>query len=179
MAAPKGFRPPAAGMGRKKGSPNKFTGTLRDAILASFDRVGGIDYLEIQARENPTAYLMLIAKVLPMQITGPNNGPIMVITGVARAGDDEELIGHAEPAAINNEQARIPARYPHASVQDQVQDQDQEREVTERPEMRFVSMTRTGPRFKEAPPPPAPTNEGRTVLLPDGRRIRTVRPIDD
>jgi hypothetical protein len=78
-AATKGTRPPAAGMGRRKGAQNKFTVTLKEAILASFDRVGGIDYLEIQARKNPQAYMSLLSKVLPMQVTGPNDGPIMIV----------------------------------------------------------------------------------------------------
>ena len=57
------------GIGRPKGVPNKFTGTLKEAILASFDRVGGATYLERQARENPQAYMSLLAKVLPMQVS--------------------------------------------------------------------------------------------------------------
>ena len=60
------------GKGRRKGVPNKFTGTLKEAILVSFDRVGGAAYLERQARENPQASMSLLAKVLPMQVTGPN-----------------------------------------------------------------------------------------------------------
>jgi hypothetical protein len=184
MAPPKGFRPPAAGMGRKKGSPNRFTGTLREAILASFDRVGGIDYLERQARENPTAYMMLLKTVLPMQITGPNNGPIMVITGVARAGDDEELISQNAPAVIEHEQidteqSRIPARYPPAETREN-QDQDAGRGATDDPpEMRAVAMTRNGPRFREAPPPAQPTHEGRTITTASGLKIRSVQSVDD
>jgi hypothetical protein len=85
------------GKGRRKGSLNKFTGTLKEAILASFDRVGGVDYLEKQARENPQAYMSLLAKVLPMQISGPNNGPIMLVTPfrktIGRASDNSLIAG--------------------------------------------------------------------------------------
>jgi hypothetical protein len=45
MAPPKGFnkgvRPPAAGMGRKRGSQNKITRALKDLILGALAEVGG------------------------------------------------------------------------------------------------------------------------------------------
>lgn len=59
-----------AGKGRPKGSKNKNTKALKDMILASLDKVGGVDYLQKQANENPTAYLSLVGKVLPMTVAG-------------------------------------------------------------------------------------------------------------
>ncbi len=67
MPAPKG-RPKPANSGRKKGTPNKNSPlALRDAVLESFfsTAVGGVDYLNQQAIDNPRAYLALLAKVLP------------------------------------------------------------------------------------------------------------------
>lgn len=61
-------KPPNAGKGRPKGSKNRLTNTLKEAIEKSFDEVGGVQYLVEQARENPTAYMSLLAKVLPQQI---------------------------------------------------------------------------------------------------------------
>lgn len=60
--------PPAAGKGRPKGAKNKLTTTVREAILAAFDEVGGAEYLAKQAEENPIAFMGLLAKILPMQI---------------------------------------------------------------------------------------------------------------
>lgn len=56
--------------GRKKGVPNKKNKILRDMILGALDKAGGEKYLEERAKDNPTAFLTLIGKVLPTQITG-------------------------------------------------------------------------------------------------------------
>lgn len=78
MAAPKGFRPPAAGKGRKAGSTNKATKLLKDQILGALDKAGGEQYLYEQAQENPTAFLTLIGKVLPTTLTSDPNAPVVV-----------------------------------------------------------------------------------------------------
>ena len=72
-------RPPAAGKGRKPGSVNKNTKELKDMILKALHDSGGVDYL-VGCAKNPrtaAAFLGLIGKVLPMQITGQNGGPIV------------------------------------------------------------------------------------------------------
>ena len=60
-----------AGKGRPKGSQNKSTAALKDMILAALDESGGVDYLTKQASQNPAAFLTLIGKVLPMQVSTP------------------------------------------------------------------------------------------------------------
>ena len=62
--------------GRKKGTPNKDTAELREMILAALDRAGGIGYLARRAKDTPGAFMALLGKVLPMQVTGPDGGPI-------------------------------------------------------------------------------------------------------
>jgi hypothetical protein len=62
--------------GRKKGTPNKTTALLKDAILKAAQKAGGdgdeglAKYLQSQAIANPTAFLSLLGKVLPYQING-------------------------------------------------------------------------------------------------------------
>lgn len=56
------------GKGRPKGSSNKLTKTIKQAIEASFDKVGGAKYLEKMATEQPVAYMTLLGKVLPTQL---------------------------------------------------------------------------------------------------------------
>lgn len=68
------------GRGRPKGSPNRNTQAIKEMLLASLDNVGGQAYFEQQAKENPTAFMSLIAKIIPSEvkkeITGADGGPI-------------------------------------------------------------------------------------------------------
>lgn len=63
--------------GRKKGTPNKTTAALKDMILGALDKKGGIKYLERQADENPTAFLTLVGKVLPLQVNADVSGSLV------------------------------------------------------------------------------------------------------
>lgn len=72
---PGGKRP---GAGRPKGVPNKFTGELKDMILNALTAAGGVDYLKARAVDSPSAFLALVGKVLPMQVTG-KDGKEMVV----------------------------------------------------------------------------------------------------
>ena len=62
--------------GRQKGSPNKLTAQLKDMILSALDESGGIDYLKQTAIDHPTAFLTLVGKVLPLQVSGEGGGPV-------------------------------------------------------------------------------------------------------
>jgi hypothetical protein len=66
-----------AGKGRPKGAPNKTTAAVKDMILQALNNKGGVDYLERQAEANPTAFLTLVGKVIPLQLTGDPNAPIV------------------------------------------------------------------------------------------------------
>lgn len=72
-------KPPAAGRGRPKGSPNKVQAAVKDMVLQALNEAhedGGAAYLKEQATKNPTAFLTLVGKVLPLQLTGKDGGPI-------------------------------------------------------------------------------------------------------
>jgi len=74
--------------GRPKGSLNKTTAILKDAILLAAQRAGGGDedgianYLETQARENPGPFLSLLGKVLPMTVSGDPNAPVEIVARI-------------------------------------------------------------------------------------------------
>jgi hypothetical protein len=65
--------------GRPAGIPNKFTGALKDMILHALESAGGTEYLAAQAKENPSAFLTLVGKVLPLQIGGGEGMSKLVI----------------------------------------------------------------------------------------------------
>jgi hypothetical protein len=68
--------------GRQKGTPNKTTALLKDAILQAAEQAGGeggiVAYLQKQATENPTAFMTLLGKVLPTQFSGDPDNPIVI-----------------------------------------------------------------------------------------------------
>lgn len=67
--------------GRAKGTPNKTTALLKDAILKAATDAGDGDmaaYLKQQAKENPGPFMALLGKVLPMQVTGEGGGALVV-----------------------------------------------------------------------------------------------------
>ena len=68
----------------RKGTHNRNPALVRDMILKALENQpgGGVKYLEKQARMNPKAFLMLLAKVLPTQIVGANgqSPPMIVLT---------------------------------------------------------------------------------------------------
>ena len=71
---------PGPGPGRPKGVPNKTTGLIREMVTAALDQAGGVDYLVARANDPRTAsaFLSLVGKVLPIQLTGAEDGPIQV-----------------------------------------------------------------------------------------------------
>lgn len=81
MQFEKGKRP----VGRQKGTPNKTTKALKEMILAALDQAGGEQYLALQAERNPSAFLTLLARVLPLTVTGADGGPLTV--KIVRFGD--------------------------------------------------------------------------------------------
>jgi hypothetical protein len=78
--------------GRVAGTPNRFSADLRQMILGALSDAGGREYLVRQADKNPAAFMVLVGKVLPTQMTGPDgDGPVeMIVTGVRRAMEVEE-----------------------------------------------------------------------------------------
>lgn len=54
--------------GRRKGTPNKFTGELKDMIQGALADAGGQAYLVRQAKRNPGAFLALLGKTLPKDV---------------------------------------------------------------------------------------------------------------
>lgn len=90
-------KPPSAGIGRKKGVPNKTTALLKDAILKAATDAGNGDmavYLKKQAVDNPGPFMALLGKVLPLQVIGDADNPLSVVTRI-------ELVapGHDDSAA--------------------------------------------------------------------------------
>jgi hypothetical protein len=63
--------------GRKPGVPNKLTADVREMILKALEGAGGVEYLKARAKDTPGPFLALVGKVLPLQVQGDPNQPVM------------------------------------------------------------------------------------------------------
>lgn len=66
------------GRGRPKGAPNKTTAAIKDMIIQALENKGGVEYIMKQADENPTAFLQLLGKIMPTQISGDADNPLVI-----------------------------------------------------------------------------------------------------
>ena len=70
--------------GRQKGTPNKITHDLKEMVVKALHKAGGVAYLARQAEANPSAFLALVGRVLPLQVGDVGDGPILIVTGIER-----------------------------------------------------------------------------------------------
>ena len=77
------------GAGRKPGSENKITASVKDAILSAFEEVGGEKYLVTVARDNPAVFCALLGKLLPKQVTGEDGAAIRIAIVTDEVSDEE------------------------------------------------------------------------------------------
>jgi hypothetical protein len=71
------------GPGRPKGSLNKTTAAIKDMVTQALEEAGGVDYLIGQASSNPTAFLTLVGKVIPLQVAGSLDHQVKVSGSLA------------------------------------------------------------------------------------------------
>jgi hypothetical protein len=69
-------------------------------ILTALNQAGGAEYLAKRAEDCPTAFLALVGRVLPMQVTGAN--------GQALAVDFRWADSDSDPAQISGNDAQRP-----------------------------------------------------------------------
>lgn len=84
------FASPVAGRARVRGASNKANALLKDAILKAAEAYGDdgegkdglVGYCAFLARTEPKTFAQLLAKVMPMQLSGPDdqNGNPTAIT---------------------------------------------------------------------------------------------------
>jgi hypothetical protein len=78
--------------GRRPGSANKLPAAVKEMITEALQLEGGVNYLRGQARLNPTAFMTLVGKVLPLQVAGPSGDvarPRRVIIELQDGGADD------------------------------------------------------------------------------------------
>ena len=69
---------PGKPRGRRLGIPNKATRSVKAALEAAFDGLGGVPALMKWAEQDPSGFYALWGKLLPKEISGPDGGPLSV-----------------------------------------------------------------------------------------------------
>lgn len=75
-----------SGQGRPKGIPNKITIQAREAFQMAFDGFGGVVALTKWAKENPTEFLKLYGRLIPVDVNA--TGSVGLKIELVRFGDD-------------------------------------------------------------------------------------------
>ncbi len=79
--------------GRRRGTPNKTTASVKAALMSAFDGAGGVSSLVQFAKADPATFYQLWAKMLPMEAHAPagkvNLGPDWRVLIGAKIEDDD------------------------------------------------------------------------------------------
>lgn len=87
------------GAGRKPGVPNKVTATVKMMVLAALEKAGGDEYLLKQAKDNPTAFMTLLGKIMPTQVVGDVTRPFVALIPAPSGTSEEWLKTYAHLAS--------------------------------------------------------------------------------
>ena len=83
---PRGSKPGERRGGRKKGTPNRMTASARAAFEMAFAGAGGVKALREWAKANQTEFYKLYARLIPVEHSGIDGGPIATETRVVFGG---------------------------------------------------------------------------------------------
>lgn len=87
--------------GRRAGVPNRVTAAFKDAVRIVYEDIGGHAAFAAWARENPSEFYKIAARLIPTEVNVSNERGVTVIVqrGVALGVDAEPvpmLPGHVE-----------------------------------------------------------------------------------
>lgn len=64
-------------VGRQKGTQNKLTVSIKDAIENAFTELGGMSYLVHVGRNDPRTFCALLSKLLPTRLSNADGSPLL------------------------------------------------------------------------------------------------------
>lgn len=86
--------------GRIVGTPNKFTGVFREAVLSVYNGLGGHKAFLEWARENPTEYYKIAARLIPVELRSEEDRVLNIIIDRSFKTPREQTIIEATPVKI-------------------------------------------------------------------------------
>lgn len=112
------IRPGERTIGRARGTQNKLTVSIREAIEHAFDELGGASYLVRVGQSDPRTFCALLGKLLPTKLANADGSPLLAAlteltdaqleARTARALADAQRLGLASsPAQAIEVQAEV------------------------------------------------------------------------
>lgn len=76
--------------GRKKGTPNKITTSVKESLVAVYERLGGDKAMYEWAQTNQAEFYRHWIKMLPTEVSADlnSNGPIQIVWNQPEADDE-------------------------------------------------------------------------------------------
>jgi hypothetical protein len=71
------WQPGERAVGRAKGTQNKLTLSVKEAVERAFERLGGASYLEHVGRTDPRTFCALLSKLLPTKLANADGSPLL------------------------------------------------------------------------------------------------------
>lgn len=71
------FRPGERITGRQKGTVNKLTVSIREAIENAFTELGGASYLVHVGKSDPRTFCALLSRLLPTKLANADGSPLL------------------------------------------------------------------------------------------------------
>lgn len=67
-----------AGPGRPKGLQNKLTVEVKEMVRGALEALGGQEYLTAQGQANPTAFMTLVGKIIPSELSATVKSDVII-----------------------------------------------------------------------------------------------------
>lgn len=78
--------------GRAAGTPNKMSATVKENVIAVFNRLEGTAGMAKWAKENPTAFYQIYSKLLPSEVENKHSGAVTMAHAPAPEISKEEWL---------------------------------------------------------------------------------------
>jgi hypothetical protein len=83
--------------GRKEGTPNVLTSTVKMMVLGALAKLGGETWLMKQARKHPQAFMQMLRHIIPTQVVGDMSYRYVARIPAPEENTDEWLTKYAPP----------------------------------------------------------------------------------
>jgi len=94
---------PKRGPGRPRGSVNKYTKTVKEALLQSFQNQGGVEFWDKLAKKDPRLYAQCLVRLIPSEVNAELKAQVShdmsnIVQRLQEARDRARQVREAEEA---------------------------------------------------------------------------------